>query len=81
MPSRRCTACSHPFDPHVLVPTQFTDLGSITPATYGQPREVPVAGVMFCPACDCCTTWSVSGWPRPEMPPEREAGLLREMAC
>lgn len=65
-----CESCSHPFDPHVLCALEFAEMAGVP--------DVPVSGLVLCPACDCCMTWSVPGWPPPEIPPQREINLLRE---
>lgn len=52
--------CSHPMAPHVLVVTDYDDIGPV--------ENVPVAGVVLCPHCDCVVTWSVAGYPEPDMP-------------
>ena len=64
----RC-GCAHPFDPHVLVATEFGEVSSI--------ENVPVAGVVLCPECECAMTWSVAGRPVPPMPAPWELDLLR----
>ena len=64
-----CT-CTHPVDPHAIIPLEFDVI-------LGVP-DVPVAGVMLCPACDCTATWSVNGYPEPPLPaPEIVAELRR----
>lgn len=67
-----CGNCLHPVDPHVLVTTVLDTVHEIP--------DVPVAGVMLCPDCDCVMTWSAQGYPEPELPPDRELDLLRERA-
>jgi hypothetical protein len=61
--------CTHPFDPHVLVALEAAELAGVP--------DVPVAGVILCPVCECAMTWSVAGYPDPPMPAPREAELLR----
>ena len=58
-----CVRCGHPLDPHVLAALD--------------PDDLPAGGVMLCPACPCKATWSVQGWPHPEMPPDDEIRYLR----
>ena len=53
-----CTRCGHPLDPHELRSDCLVVLGGV---------EVPVAGWMVCPQCDCWSTWSVD---HPDLPPE-----------
>lgn len=64
-----CENCPHPSDPHVLVTLDFDELAGLP--------DVPVAGVVLCPECDCVMTWSVTGFAAPEIPPEDELELLR----
>lgn len=47
-----CAQCGHPFNPHVVV------------ATSGDPLA---GGLIFCPDCDCVSTWGVNN-DRPPMP-------------
>lgn len=47
-----CPQCPHPFGPHAFVT-----------------GEAPLAGgIVLCPDCDCATTWSIEGRPKPAMP-------------
>lgn len=65
-----CSACLHPFDPHVLVALTFHKMLGVD--------EVPASGVVLCPECDCASTWSVAGVARPEMPPAQEVERIRD---
>ena len=61
--------CAHPFDPHVLV--------TLAADTVAGVPDVPVSGVILCPACECAMTWAVADRPVPEMPVAWELELLR----
>jgi hypothetical protein len=68
-PGETCD-CTHPFDPHVLVTLEAAEIAGVP--------DVPVAGVILCPQCDCAMTWSVSGWPEPGMPPPEDLAVVRQ---
>ena len=63
--------CRHPVDPHVLVAMAFDVVAGIP--------NVPVAGVMICPACDCIATWATDGRPPPPVPAPETLAELRQM--
>jgi hypothetical protein len=64
--------CEHDFKPHVLVMLNTDDIAGT--------EGVPVGGLMFCPSCDCTATWSVKGYPVPELPGPGELAEMREEA-
>lgn len=58
-----CGECGHPFDPHIFVIVEQN------------------SGLYFCqdPDCTCVGTWSIHGFPKPEMPsPEIVEAFRRE---
>jgi hypothetical protein len=57
--------CGHPFSPHILLAGE-------------DPMD---GGLMFCqdPSCDCASTWSPEGRPRPVMPAPEAVAELRAM--
>lgn len=65
-----CASCPHAADPHVLVALETGDVMGV--------RDIPVSGVMLCPVCPCVTTWSVAGYPAPEMPDPGFLAVIRD---
>jgi hypothetical protein len=65
-----CDRCGHPFSPHVLVMLESAEVAGVP--------DVPVAGVIFCPDCDCVATWSIAGHPPSELPGPEELRRIRE---
>lgn len=62
--------CAHPVDPHVLAATEYAPVAGI--------EDVPVAGIMLCPNCDCVMTWSVAGRPTPPLPSAADLARIRQ---
>ncbi len=48
----KCSTCSHPYDPHILISDTFIFI---------KERKVPYSGYMKCPepGCKCLSTWSL----------------------
>jgi hypothetical protein len=66
-----CENCGHVAGPHVLVSLCFAEVHEMP--------DIPVAGIMLCPECDCVTTWSIEGFPAPRMPDDSELAVIRAM--